>query len=66
MHDSARVHVIQCTAELDKVAPDGLLRNQLLLLLEVLHGNETRGKESKAPTDNYTWQGSIRPSHIIK
>ena len=39
VHDSTRVHVVECTAELDKVAPDCLLRNQLLLLLEMLQKN---------------------------
>ena len=37
MHDSPRVHMIKSTAQLDKVAPNGLLWNQHLLPFEVLH-----------------------------
>ena len=36
VHDSAGVHVLKSTAELDKVPPHSALWNQLPLLLEVL------------------------------
>ena len=36
VHDSLRVHMFQGGAQLDEILPDGSLRDEALLLLEVL------------------------------
>ena len=44
VHDPAIVHVRECPAELHKVLPDRLLRDEPLLLLEMLnHSREVAG-----------------------
>ena len=44
MHDTLGMHVLEGRAELDEVLPDGPLRDEALLLLEVLdHPGEVPG-----------------------
>ena len=49
VHDPAGVHVLERTAELDKVLPDGPLRDQPLLFFEMLLKMRNRIVSTRIP-----------------
>ena len=49
MHDPAGVHVLERTAELDEVLPDGPLRDQPLLFFEMLLKMKNRIVSTRIP-----------------